>query len=214
MSKKLDLVGQKFGRLTVLEYSHNNKHGQTMWKCKCDCGNEIIIQGYSLKSGHSKSCGCYNVERVTERNVKHGDSKTRFYQTFISIKRRVYSKVGNDYKDYGGRGIKIEWKDYIEFKKDMYKSYLEHCKKYGIKETTIERIDVNGNYSKENCCWATLKEQANNKTTNNFITFKGETKTIAMWAEALNLKYMTLYNRINKYNWSLEKSLNNSLIIS
>ena len=113
------------------------------------------------------------------------------------------------YNDWGKRGIKVLWKSFEEFMEDMYMSYFKHCEDFGKKNTTIERIDNDGNYCKENCRWATPKEQANNRRPKlkSLLSFQGETKTITEWAKELNTCGQTIYKRLYTYNWSIEKTL-------
>jgi hypothetical protein len=202
--KRLDLTGQRFGRLTVISFSHQNK-GKSYWKCKCDCGNEVIIYANHLKTLHTQSCGCYQQERTSISSITHGLRRTRFYRIWSHLKERCLNKNTKNYNDYGGRGIKLKWQSFEQFKEDMYESYLDHVKEFGEKQTTIDRIDNNGNYCKENCRWVNQKIQQNNKRTNHFIEYKGQVKTIAEWAEELNIKYHCLYARIMR-NQPLEKS--------
>ena len=202
MSKFVDLTNKRYGKLVAKEFV-GIKNNNSLWKCKCDCGNESIVYYSNLVRNHTKSCGCifYN------RNEFHGLKDTRLYRVWANIKARCYYKKCNDYNDYGGRGISMceEWKNsFLCFYKWAYKNgYNEKAEKW---QCTIERIDVNGNYEPSNCKWVTIKEQANNKTNNFKVTYKGETKTLAMWAEELDLPYKTLYSRLKYRNWSIEEA--------
>ena len=212
-----DLKGQKFGRLRVLEFAgYNNQRGRTQWLCKCKRGNEKIIIGKEIKSGNTKSCGCLsaNMKGKKHPNYLHGDGirnkQTRFYKIWKNIRNRCNNSNTPDYRLYGERGIKILWKDYLEFKKDMYESYLEHVEKYGENNTSIDRIDNEGNYCKENCRFATQIEQGNNRRDNIFLTHNNKTQTISQWAREINIKQRTLYKRISK-GWSIEEALTSKI---
>lgn len=179
-----------------LEVIHKSKHktkdGRTLYTCKClNCGNEIDVLPKELVNGHVKSCGCYTYSR-------NGDSKHPLYETWIGIINRCYNKNVPHYKDYGGRGITVcpNWKDSFDaFKLDLYESYLNHVEEYGEDNTSLDRIDVNGNYELANVRWATNEEQSLNKRNTWYITYKGETKTAKEWANTLGLKYDTVRNR-------------------
>ncbi len=123
-------------------------------------------------------------------SLKHGFKGTRFYAIWGGMKSRCTNPNKDGYERYGGRGIKIckKWNNFINFKNDMYNLYLEHCLEFGIQNTTIDRIDSNKNYCKENCRWATMKEQSRNTSTNRIITYDGKSKTIVEWAEYLDYK--------------------------
>ena len=141
----------------------------------------------------------------------HGMSKAHFYRIWYRIFRVCNKPNHEKYLFYGGRGIKCFWKSFEEFQDDMYESYLEHYKIYGHLNTTIERVNNNGNYCKENCRWATRKEQARNRRNRKVITFNNQTKSITEWAEIKKIPKIALWLRLYRRNWSIEKSLNTPL---
>lgn len=133
--------------------------------------------------------------------------KDSFKNRFANLKRRCSCKNHKDYKNYGGRGIKNEWKTFEDFKKDMYPSFMIHVKKYKLKQTTLDRMDNNGNYNKTNCRWATSKEQNNNKRqTEHLLEYKGKIQNISQWAIELNISRNSINSRISK-NLPIEKIL-------
>lgn len=148
--------------------------------------------------------------QITHGFTRQGQ-RPRFYRIWESILRRCRNPKQNIYKYYGGRGIKVIWNSFEEFKEDMYDIYLEHCLEFGIKNTTIDRIDSNGNYSKENCRWQTSKQQSRNTRRNKILTFKGEVHCCAEWAEIIGMHQDTLWMRL-KRGWSIEKSLTTPLL--
>jgi hypothetical protein len=136
----------------------------------------------------------------------HGMSNTRFYTIWKSIEQRCFDKNCKTYKSYGNRGINCEWKSFEEFYNDMIIGYTKHCNEFGKENTSIDRINNNGNYCKQNCKWATATEQANNRRSNHFLTFRGEIKSMAEWAKQLNMGYMLIKKRIIR-GWSVERTL-------
>lgn len=214
--KNINLEGRIFGRLLVLNLKKEIK-GFICWECKCDCGKKIFVRNYSLLNGNTKSCNCLQKDITIKNNSKkvtHGISNTKFYYAYFDLLRRCYNIKHKSYKDYGGRGINVceQWKNSFEnFKNDMYESYLKHVKEFGKKQTTIDRINTNGNYCKENCRWTTYKEQGRNKRNNHLISYKNKTKSMTEWAEQYNLSVYSLYQRL-KANWSLEKALTTPIL--
>lgn len=158
-TKLIDLTGQKFGRLTVVE-RHGVKDGHAAWLCKCDCGNTTVVNGRNLRNGRTTSCGCYHKEILINRSKTHGMSKTRLYRIWHNMKNRCFYTKDKHFNDYGGRGITVcdEWKnDFESFKKwSLSNGYSD--------ELTIDRINNDGNYEPSNCRWVTMKEQCKNRT--------------------------------------------------
>lgn len=170
--KFIDLTGQRFGRLLVIERTEN-LNGNARFRCKCDCGNEIFALSTNLKKKHgaTKSCGCFIRELTKKRSTTHGMTNTRIFRTWVGMKHRCEDSKN---EHYGARGIKVcdEWtNDFMSF----YNWSMEN----GYNDSlTIERIDVNGNYEPSNCKWATIKEQNSNKTNKRLIEFNGKTLSL------------------------------------
>ncbi len=200
------LKGLKFARLTIIEQCGVNKWRNSLWNCKCECGNEITVSGGNLTKGNTKSCGCLQVEKRLTNRLTHGMTDTRFYNIFSLILSRCNNKKSHAFKNYGKRGIKCGWNSFEEFKSDMYSSYVEHVKKYGVKNTQIDRKDNNGSYTKINCRWATLLQQGRNKRNNVLIKFNGKSFCMSEWEQILGLRKGLVWQRLNQ-NWSIEKAL-------
>lgn len=202
--RKQNLTGQTFNLLTVVseavgyrDYAH--------WHCRCSCGNTCIVAGKALKGGNTKSCGCYQVKRAIEANTTHGGASRRqgehrLYTMWATMRQRCEQPSSNRYYIYGARGIKVcdRWQNFANFLEDMGSTFKE-----GL---SIERKDNNGNYCKENCVWATRKQQARNMSTNRYLTFNGKTMILADWAKELCISHAAIIRRIDA-GWSLADAL-------
>lgn len=204
-TKYIDITNKRFGRLVAIKPCEKTKHGWK-WLCKCDCGNSSIVLKHLLTSGHTTSCGCYHKERTRQAHYKNGESHTRLYKVWLGMKGRCENPKDKSYIDYGNRGISVceEWQDYMVFKSWAYANGYDENAKPG--DCTIDRIDNNGNYEPDNCKFSNVKEQANNRRSSRMITFRGETLSIAGWAEKTGLRHGLILNRINN-GWSVEKAL-------
>lgn len=208
MSRREDLTGRRFGRLTVIEFYDHNKYGQPIWSCECDCGNTKIITGSELRSGSTSSCGCLWRERIMEAKVTHGMSRSLIYAEYKNMKNRCYNENAHNYNYYGGRGIKMceRWRDDIhEFYDDV--SILPNFGKEGY---SLDRIDNDGDYEPGNVRWATHREQCNNRRPrigNRIHEYNGEKLSLREISNITGISYSTLNNRIRK-GWEPERAFN------
>lgn len=200
--------GDKFGRLTIESeiIGHRRKDGkkQRRFKLICDCGKKVEAPLHTLRSGRTKSCGCSKKESFNPENLDrttHGLSKTRIYKVWCAILNRCDNNKYAQYKDYGGRGITYDekWKDFMNFYHDMIDEYRE-----GL---TIDRIDNNGNYTKSNCRWTTMRENTRNRRSNNVFSWKGKDRCLIEISEMEGIDYGLLSNRVNALNWGIDKAV-------
>jgi hypothetical protein len=223
VAKANNLLGNVFSRLTVFEKSNTKaSDGSIIWLCKCSCGSNQIIKAvsYELKRGGTTSCGCLRKEKLSIARTTHGFSSSKgnkgkcspTYDLWGRIKDRCYNKSSKDYKDYGGRGIKLyqPWvKDFLKFK-----SYVELLPNYpkervvGIKKVTIDRKNNSKGYVPGNLRWASYTQQNRNKRDNLLITYKGKTMLFIEIVEKYSkVPYKIVYDRVNIFGWSLHKAL-------
>lgn len=199
----MDIIGNKYGILTVLEklddYVSPSGGRHEKYLCLCDCGNTKEVLKEHILSGATKSCGCLRTGRATSE--WHDYIGTRIYRIWGNMVNRCTNSNNPAYDKYGGRGIYVcdEWKS--------FENFLNWANSSGYtEELTIDRVDNNGGYCPENCRWATNVEQANNKRSNHYVEYKGETKTIAQWADELSIPYKVLHNRIKSLGWDIERA--------
>jgi hypothetical protein len=191
-----NILGLKFGRLLVINTSpRRDSEGLAYWLCRCECGNEIEVCGSNLRSGHTKSCGCFSEGIKGKIRKLYGELGVIIHNRWKNMRDRCLSPVHKGYKHYGGRGITIckEWDDVEVFYIWAINNGFEQC-------LELDRIDVNGNYCPENCRWVTEKEQARNKRNSHMITYNGETKCMSEWAEILNMVRTTLSYRLDHFD--------------
>lgn len=202
MGKRLEIRGKRFGKLVAITPAGINRSRLVLWKCVCDCGQEIIVTGANLASGNSKSCGCARSASLRLRNTTHG--KSRRYRSTYTTWRAMITRCTNPkikcWKHYGGRGITVcdRWlNSFDNFLDDMGE------KPPGM---TIDRIDSDKGYCKDNCRWATQAEQTRNRRSVLKITWNGKTQIAAEWADELGIPRDALYYRLRS-GWTVERAL-------
>lgn len=200
MSKFIDLTGQRFGHLAVIELADdslkNSKNRSKLWLCKCECGKTTYAYANNLNAGRVHSCGCLQIESTRAR-ATHNSSETPLYKCWVHMKQRCLNQRCESFPDYGGRGITVceDWKEnFCSFQKWAVENGYH-------KDLTIERIDNNGNYCPENCKWSTRKEQQNNRRGVTQITYNGKTQSRAQWCEELGVSFSTVSFRVNTMGW-------------
>lgn len=203
--KIVDLLGMQIGRLKVVEKTTERRHGQIVWKCKCECGRISFVVGRSLTNGDTRSCGCLKREMNSKNKIIHGHTKngkvSTEYRAYIGMKNRCYDKKAISYKHYGGAGIKVcsRWLE-------SFSNFIEDMGEKPKGKYSIDRIDRMGDYEPSNCRWATDIQQANNKRNNVLIAFNGVSKTMPEWARSVNMNFGTFRRRL-QMGWSMKKAL-------
>ena len=190
--------------MTVIGRANNyvkpDGHKESAWICKCECGKEVTIIRTNLK--RARSCGCSKNQYISESKITHGLSNTKIYRIWRNMKSRCYNPNVTRYNKYGGRGITIcdEWRDNFEA---FYKWAIENGYSDGL---SIDRKDVNGNYTPSNCRWIAMSKQADNKSNSRLFEYNGESHTVTEWAETTGISRDIIWNRI-KRGWSIDRVL-------
>ena len=190
--KKEYLVGIKFNLLTLVE-EISTKSRFRMAKWSCSCGGSIITRIQSVELGYTKSCGCLKYKKGIVRRFKHGMSKSPEYQAWADLKDRCYNPNNKYFFNYGGRGIKVcdRWLESFE-------NFFEDMGYRPSKRFSIERVENNGIYEKNNCKWGTKYEQERNKRSNVYLEYNGKLKIVKDWSKEIGISNTTISNRIKK----------------
>lgn len=197
-----DISGQKFGRLTAIRRAGANISGQAMWECLCECGKTHVTCGATLRNGTVVSCGCYNREASGKRAFVHGRSAHPLYEPWKSMHERCRERNKEHRERYADRNIAVcpEWSDVNTFIRDMEPTWVPN------QRLTLERKDNNLGYSPDNCRWADMTEQNNNKENNHPVTYLGRTQNISQWGRELNLSGDVISGRL-RIGWTVEKAM-------
>lgn len=199
MGRYIDLTGERFGRLRVIQRDGCNKHGQVKWWCRCDCGTEKHVLGMCLTRGETQSCGCLHRESTARINASHGMASAPIYRLWRSMMDRCYLPTNHAYARYGGRGIHVcpQWHEFTKFYEDM-----------GDRPDgkSLERIDNNSDYEPNNVVWADAKTQANNRRSNVVLEHAGKNQTMQQWCDELGLRIGTVWARLNR-GWNVDRAL-------
>lgn len=204
-------LGQTFGRLTVIGFTRAKSPDRGWWwSVRCSCGKEKVVRPGDVKSGKTRSCGCFHDERCRERAIKFYH-RVKDYPRLITIYRhireRCYDPRSPRYADYGGRGITMcrEWAD----RDRGFDAFAGWALANGYSENlTIDREDVNGDYSPENCRWVTNKVQALNKRQTRWVVYRGEKiQLMHLCARIGVVSYDTAHDRIYARGWPVEAAV-------
>jgi len=203
---RFNLVGQRFGRLVVLEEVPTPAGERSRWRCACDCGNKVIVSTHDLhKKNNTQSCGCLQREIAAKTKTIHGLARDGaihpIYSAHSGMIQRCENPNNSRYHRYGGRGITVcdEWHN----PKIFYDWAINNGWSPGL---TIERIDNNGNYEPSNCCWIIPAKQASNRHTNDNITWHGKTQNLTAWGKELHIPQSRLWARLYRNHWTIERA--------
>jgi hypothetical protein len=208
-TKSSTFAGKTFGRWTVIKFAFFKEFPcgdrKDYWICKCECGTVRPVLRAQLIRRHdksSKSCGCLQRETVIKMNITHGMTGTTELETWKGIRARCYNPNKEQYKDYGGRGIKV-----CDAWRNSFSQFLADMGPKPHPEYTIERMNNDGDYEQGNCIWADRLHQGRNTRRIKRYTFNGESKTSAEWGEVLGIHKELIYKRVHRYRWTIERAL-------
>ena len=193
-----DLTGQKFGRLTAIQFV-----GKGKWGCQCECGTLVAVSGDHLTRGHTSSCGCLHRELAAQGNITHGDCGTKLYSVWRNILTRCYNAENRAYPSYGGRGVTEEFGSFEAFR-DYVNTNLGSTPS---PDCSLDRIDNGGNYAPGNLRWATRTQQNRNKRSNHLVVFDGREMPLVEACELAGVTYAAATLRITRRGWTPEKAL-------
>lgn len=206
MTKKILVeAGDRFGRLKVVHEAQQSEGKHRKFSCLCDCGNVSIVLLHSLRSGETRSCGCWARESAVNRATKHGcciaGKQTPEYNIWTSMIARCERPKNIGYQHYGGRGITVcpRWRSSFE-------AFLEDMGEKSFHNASIDRIDSNGNYNPKNCRWASPKEQGRNRSNNRMLTFDDKTQCVSEWEEDAGFPRGLFRSRL-RLGWDIKKIL-------
>lgn len=193
------MIGERYGKLTVIESAGTNKHQKRLWLCRCDCGKKTTVATGTLRSGLTKSCGCMQTSGIAGAQATHRMSRTRVYNIWIGLRDRCNNPKNADYATYGGRGISYDkrWDTFTNFYADMGEPPPNY---------SIDRIENDGNYSKANCRWASALIQARNSSQATPVTIGGRTMLLMDWANEVGISPGAMTGRI-KRGWTIEEAV-------
>lgn len=194
MGQLVDETGNRYGRLLV-ERRAAGSYTCAYWQCVCDCGEISMVAGGNLRKGHTTSCGCKNSEVASARKITHGMSRFLVYSVWTAINYRCFNSTHARYPSYGGRGITVckRWRIGTE---NAFENFLSDMGRKPSKDHSVDRINNDGPYSPENCRWATMEEQQNNRRDNVLITYQKRTKGPVQWAKELGMDVQTIRTRL------------------
>ena len=206
---KDDLTGRTFGRLAVRAFAGRDVRGRARWACTCTCSAHVVVDGFCLKAGRTTSCGCRQKEEAAKARRTHGEAaarkgtRTPEYITWTHVLNRCLNKRAVAYENYGARGVTVDphWTG-----TGGYENFLNDMGRRPGPAYSIERKNNNLGYSKDNCTWATQKVQQNNRRSNRWITFRGETLTLSQWGDKTGIKSGTLGYRLAR-GWPVSLAL-------
>lgn len=205
------VAGQRFGSLVVLDRPPRRLNRSVLWECMCDCGNHTEARTSRLLTGEKRSCGCQknapkppttfrrgaHIGRWKSRGVRSSE-----FRAWQSMKKRCLNTRDQYYHVYGGRGIRVcdRWLESFE-------NFLEDMGKKPSESHSLDRIDNDGNYCQENCRWATVEQQANNRQQTVSVTALGRTQSLQQWARETGLHPQTIQSRLKKFGWAPDEAV-------